>query len=318
MSVLLVCVMAIQMICISGITVLAGEETPIVPIEDPKVNISAINLILDGDIGLLYHVVIPEEYRDGYVTLSCKNDTEKINITGYTQTDKNLRYVFTKHLSAVELSEQVLIAVYDKNDVLLAASSNSAKDYADRLLQRPGTTAAEKKVAETLINYAHYAQLLCAEANGWVIGKDYAETPAFYAPTADASVFSKYNIRWSSASKDFDRLSMSLLLDYNTSILLYIPTENKPTVKVNGQTVEATPSPHLANTYVVEIAGINALHLADEYAVTINDVIITFSAFSYCKLEIHRSQNQDAINAMKALYEFYDATNQYLHPLPLR
>ena len=315
-SVILALIMILQIMFVSGITAFADNETPIVPIDDkPEVKINGLNLILDGEIGLVYHVYVPDEFLNGYVVLSCKEDSVTTNIKDCKDKDLNLRYVFTWHLSAIELSEKVTITVYDKDDIELATLSRSAEDYAKLLLKDEKATESEKKVAETLINYGHYAQLACSEANGWVIGEDYAETTAFNAPTVDTSVFSDYAIDWSTRSGSFGNLSMSLRLDYKTSIMLYIPVEEKPTVKVNGEEAEAVLSERVENTYQIEIPGINALCLTNEYTVEINDVTIKLCAFSYCKLAVQHNKSQNTIDAMRALYEFYDATDKYLNPV---
>ena len=313
LSSILALVMMLQIVFVSGITASASNEMPIVPAE-PQVSISGLNLLLDGEIGLVYHVYVPDDYPDGYVTLSCKDDTVRIDIKDCTAFDKNLRYMFTYHLSAIALSEEVTITVYDKNGTSLATASESAEGYAKRLLDDPKATDAEKKVAETLINYGHYAQLACAEANGWVIGETFAETAAFYAPSVDPSVFSGYDIEWSTHSGSFTELSVSLRLDYKTSLVLYVPVDEKPTVKVNGKEIEATPGERVANTYRIEIPGINALSLADQYTVEINDVTVTLCAFSYCRLAAEYNNSQNVIDTIRALYEFFIATDSYLHP----
>ena len=309
-ALLLAFITALQMM--SGVFVAASEETPIVPVDEPKVTVNSVNMILDGEIGLVFHVTVPDEYLDGYVTLTCKGDTVKTEIRDCTERDKNLRYLFTRHLSAIELSEQVCITVYDKNGTSLATMSRSAEDYAKLLRNNARATEAEKKVAETLINYGHYAQLACAEANGWSVGKDCTATTAFYAPTVDASAFSDYAVDWIARSERFEHPSMSLRLGCNTAILLYIPVKEKPTVKVNGKTVEAVPSAYVENTYEIEIPGIHALNLADEYTVEADDAVFKISAFSYYALAAEHSASRNTVDTVRAMYELYDATEKYL------
>lgn len=316
-SILLAVILALQMMFVSGITVFAeGTETPIVPI-DSSVNINGLNLVLSGEIGLTYHVYVPKKYRDGTMVLKCMDEEITMNITECPQ-DNDHRYTATYYLSAIELSEPVTLTVYAKDDTNhknpLATKSRSAEDYVKLLLEDEKATDKEKNIAKTLINYGHYAQLACSEANGWVIGEDYAETTAYNAPTVDTSVFSDYGSKWNTRSGAVNHLSMSLCLDYKTSIMLYIPVEEQPTVKVNGEEIEAVLSERVKNTYQIEIPGINALNLTDEYTVEIDDVTITLCAFSYCKLAVSHNASQNTINAMRALYEFYQATVAYNTP----
>lgn len=302
--------MAVWMMIFSCFTVVADDtETPIVPFTGP-VDISGLNLVLSGEIGLVYHFYVRTSYRNGYITLTCKDDTVKMNIADCAK-DTEMRYVATYNLTAIMLSEQVVINVYDASGNLLATRSSSAEDYAKALLAGDKATEKEKNIAKTLINYGHYAQIACAEAGSWKIGKDYVETPAFNAPSVNSSVFDKYKIEWSSDKVDFGHLSMSLRLDYKTGIIVYIPTEQKPSVKVNGKTVEPVVSKRRANSYEIEIDGVNALNLENKITLTVNNVNVTFCVFSYCNLAVSSQISPNTVVAMRALYEFHKACVEY-------
>lgn len=311
-GILMAVILAVQMMFISGITAFA-TETPIVP-TDSGVEINGLNLILSGEIGLTYHVFVPKKYRDGTMELKFMDEEPvTMNITDCPK-DSNLRYTATYYLSAIELSEPVTLTVYDKAGNPLAEKSRSAEEYVNLLLDDEKATEKEKNIAKTLINYGHYAQLACSEANGWTIGEDYAETTEFYAPTVDTSVFDNYDIVWQNHTATVNRFSMSLRLDYKTGIHLYFPLAEKPTVTVNGEEVEVTPSERLENNYEIFIEGINALNLEDEYEITVNDVTLTLSAFSYCHLAVKHNTSENTVAAMRALYEFYQATVDYNTP----
>lgn len=312
-SILLTLIMTLQLMFVSGISILAGNETVIVPIES-EVNISGVSLVLNGEIGLVYHVYVPDDYPGAYVILSCKDKSVKTKISDCADLDMDLRYMFTWHLSAIELAEAVTLTVYDAGNKMLAEKTCSVQEYVSHLRTDVKATEKEKAIGEALINYGYYAQLACSKANGWVIGEDYEEITAYNAPDVDTSVFSDYDITWSTRTGSFKKLTMSLHLDYTTSIILYIPLDEKPTVIVNGDAVEAVESERITNTYQVEIPGINVLNLADKYEVSINDVTVEFSAFSYCKLAVDRHASTETINAVRALYEFYEATDKYLNP----
>ena len=309
--ILLAVILTLQMMFVSGITVFADTETPIVTPSD--VDIYGVSLVLSGEIGLTFHVNVKRAYRGGTMELKFENKEYiapiTVNITD-CPTDGNGCYMATYYLSAIELSEPVMLTVYDADGTtVLAKKSCSAEDYVNLLLIDEEATEAEKNIGKTLINYGHFAQLACSEANGWEIGEDYAETTAFYAPTADGSVFDKYEMRWSSCSPDFDYVDMALFFDYNTAISLCIPVSVEPEVLVNGVKVDAVQYDDCS--YEIQIAGISALHLEDEYEVTINGITITLSAFSFGTLAVRYNDSPNTVNAVKALYEFYMATVEY-------
>ena len=316
-------ILVISVLLISAVPAFAGgvemEDMPDDPPIESRVEISGLNLILSGEIGLAWHISVPDTYQQkGYVKLEFEDaddDEEPIiyNITDCKQ-DLEKRFVAIFYLSAIELSRKVKITVYDKNGVVLASKTKSAEEYVKLLLQEGNATEKEETVAKTLINYGHYAQLACSEANGWKVGEDVPETTAFYVPAVDASVFDAYDIEWQKHSATFHQFSMSLKLDYKTGILLYVPTAEKPTVTVNGEAVEVVKSERIENNYEFEIKGINALNLEDEYEITVNDATFTLSAFSYCKLAVQHNTSANTIDAMRALYEFYQATVNYNTP----
>lgn len=306
-SLLLAAILALQL----GITVFAeNTETPIVP-TDSGVEINGLSLVLNGEIGLTFHVYVPRKHRGGTMELKFMDERPiTVNIADCPR-DNNLCYTATYCLSAIELSEPVTLTVYTAEGEELAQKSCSAEEYAMLLRADEDATENEKKVAETLINYGHYAQLACSEANGWVIGEDIAETTAFYAPSAKTSVFNKYKVDWQNQTEELNSFSMALLLDYKTGIHLYFATAEKPTVTVNGEAAEATMSERLENNYEILIDGINALNLEDEYKITVNGAEFTISAFSYCNLAVANNIGTNTVDAMRALYEFYQATVAY-------
>ncbi len=310
-SILLALILALQL----GITAFAGgTETPIIPTGD-NVKINGLSLVLSGEIGLTFYVYVDKQYRNGTMkfTFMGKEQTP-FNITSCPPDSSTRRYMATFYLTAVELSEPVTLTVCDSDGQKLDEKVCSAEDYVELLREDEDATEKEKKVAETLINYGHYAQLALSEANGWVIGEDYKETTEFYAPTVDTSVFDAYEAEWQNRSAEFNKYSMSLELDYKTGIHLYLPLTEKPTVTVNGKAAEVTKSERLENNYEIYIDGINALNLENKYEITVNDVTFTLSAFSYCNLAVTHESSQNNIDAMRALYEFYQATVAYNTP----
>lgn len=322
-SIVLALILSLQLILLSGLAAFASGA-PEMPEVNPKIQIKGVSLALRGEIELIFHFDVPSNYPDSYVEVfkydddrGGKYDTVKKNTADCTPLDDNWLYTVAYPLSAVELSEEIYLEIFDNAGTPLAQAGYSAEEYAKTLLDSEKATDKEKEVARTLVNYGHYAQLACGEANGWSVGDKYPETAAIGALKTDPSVFEndEYDIKWSTRTGSFDTFSMSLELDYKTGMRLYIPLEDAPdTVTVNGKNTQAKKSTRVAGTYEVFIGGINALNLADEYTVVIDEVEFCLCAFSYCKLAVRSAKKQSTVNAMCALYEFHKATDRYLNP----
>ncbi|MCQ2450788.1 MAG: hypothetical protein MJ080_02265 [Clostridia bacterium] len=309
-SILLALILTLQL----GITAFADTETPIVSPTD--VDIYGVSIVLSGEIGLTFHVKVGKPYWGGTMELKFKEKEDSAPITLNIKdcpSEGLTLFTATYYLSAIELSEPVMITVFDANHKMLAQDSCSAQEYVNLLRFDKKATEKEKKVGISLIKYGHYAQLACSETNGWEIGKDYKETtcPETDELQFDAAVFDDYEIIWKNHTAEFNQFLMSLQLDYKTGIHLYLPLKDKPTVTVNGEAVEVTVSERYENYYETYIDGINAFNLEEEYEVTVNDVTFTLSAFSFCNLVVSNGGNENTVNAMRALYEFYQAIIDY-------
>lgn len=301
-------VLVLCMLLQLSVTAVADStETPVVPPGDPGVNICGVNVVLDGEIGLVYHVFVPTDYRTGSMTLTCRNHAPVTVAVTACDRDDDWCYVVPYPLSAVELSEPVTLTVHSKSGTVLATDSCSVAGYAEQLLSGSIATAAEKDIVKALINYGHYAQLACSEANGWEIGRDYAATAAYSAPQADDTVFDKYAVQWSGDA--VDSVGLTLRLDYRTGIVLYAAGETPPTVTVNGQPVSMQPGGQ--ELWRADLGEITAQRLTEAFTVTVDGVTATLCAFSYGRLAVENHAAENTLNAVRALYEFYAAIAAY-------
>ncbi len=276
-----------------------------------SVDINALNLVLTGEIGLTFHTVVPERYLDGsFVLTSRTSDTVTYKISECGK-DAEGRYLAKYNLSSIELSEPVTLTVCDKDGNAITSKTKSAEEYGKVLLEDESVTEKEKDVVRTLLNYGHFAQIECADNNGWEIGTDYAETAQHGELTTDNSVFDAYKANWTKHDASLTKIGVQLRLGYTTDINLYFPLTEKPTVTVNGEAVEVEEYTLKEYNYRICIESISALDLDDEFTVEVNgNISITLSAFSYCKLVVGQTDEKN-INSVKALYEFYQATVKY-------
>ena len=302
-----------------GADIYAEQDTDVTIAEGVKVNaaygesvdINGLNLVLTGEIGLVFHTVVPDGYSAGsFVLTSRTGDTVTYKISECGK-DAEGRYLAKYNLSSIELSEPVTLTVCDENGDEITSKTKSAEEYGKVILEDETVTEKEKDVVRTLLNYGHYAQIECSDYNGWEIGKDYAETAQYGELTTDKSVFDGYKIDWTKHDASLTKIGVQLRLGYKTDINLYFPVDEKPTVTVNGEAVEVEEYTLKEYNYRICIEGISALDLEDEFIVEVNgNTSITLSALSYCKLAVEQNGEKN-INAVKALYEFYQATVKY-------
>ena len=276
-----------------------------------SVDINGLNLVLTGEIGLVFHTAVPEKYLDGSFVLTCRTSdtvTYKISECGK---DSDGRYLAKYNLSSIELSEPVTLTVCDKDGNVITSKTKSAEEYGNVILNGNEATTEEKNVVRTLLNYGHFAQIECADYNGWEIGKDYAETSQYGDLTTDKSVFDEYKANWTKHDASLTKIGVQLCLGYKTDILLHFPVTDKPTVTVNGEETEVEESTITDYNYRICIKAISALDLEEKFTVEVNgNTSITLSALSYCKLAVEQG-SEKSINAVKALYEFFKATAEY-------
>lgn len=280
-----------------------------------SVDINGLNLILTGEIGLVFHTVVPDRYLDGSFTLSCRTDdpvTYKISECGK---DSKGRYLAKYNLSAIELSEPVTLTVYDKSGNVITSKSKTAEEYGNVILADKDATDKEKKVVKSLLNYGHFAQIECSEYNGWEIGEDFAETIQYGELTVDKTIFRNYYVDYSDVDPKITKIGYQLTLGYKTDVTLYFLTDEKPTVTVNGEEAAVNTYDLGGLAYGITINDICALDLAKKFTVVVNGkMTVTLSALSYCKLTVAQNDD-DCINAVRALYEFYAATVDYNKPV---
>jgi len=288
-----------------------ATDLPIIPLN--PVEISGLNLVLDGEIGLVFHIKVSSSYTDGYAVLSCNGDKEpmQVNIAD-CPTDTQGRYMVTYSLSAVQLAEKVTVTVYSKAGNKLATKQKSAEEYAASLIADTNSTEKEIAVAKALINYGHYAQLACSEYCGWTIGEDLAETTAYAAPKVTKEVFDDY--KCTRETDDSISVAFQLSLEYKTDFSIFLPaSKNKPTVTVNGAAAEVNKCTD--GRYELCIPGLNVMHLDDNYVICVNNTVkLNASAFSYGYAAVNDTSGNTSENtklALLSMYEFYEAILNY-------
>ncbi len=275
-----------------------------------SVDINALNLVLSGDIGLVFHTVVPDKYTDGYFVLTCRTGkTVKKNIKECIK-DSDGRYIIEYNPSAVELSEKITLTVFDKDGNSLTSKAKSVEDYANTLLSEKSTTQKERNVITKLLNYGHFAQIDCAAANGLTLGTDIAKTAKYADLTVSENVFDNFAGKVEGKDNSVGSIALQLSLAYKPGINICLKVNSVPKVTINGKRIDAKSYDDEQYNCIIDMEGIGIANLAKEYTVCINDKLtLTFSPLTYCWLS--KKNGGDSLDAEKALYEFYLATVDY-------
>ena len=302
-----------------------------------SVSIDGLSLLLDGDIGLWFHVTVNDEALKAgsymMLTIGSKSDrtetvylidTETVDLTDKTPKDESGRYLFAFDVNSIQLAEKVTATFYDANGTVYDTKSQSVEDYY-KLIKDQSTNENEKALVKALVNYGYYAQQALSKTNGWVIGKDYATSTKQDGDLITGNL-DAYKPVITGSSTHVTGLNVSLLLDNKTTLCLYFTTSDKemPRVTIDGGS-ELTPivygeqDPTITDgkvtnieqmsdgRWLVRISNIDALHLGDVHTVTADGRTIYLSALSYGSV-IGGTEN---INAIRALADYYQAALTY-------
>ena len=298
-----------------------------------SVSIDGLSLLLDGDIGLWFHVTVNDKAllkleKGCYMEMSIGNVGEKRYTTktvalSDVSVDASGRYLFAFDVNSIQLAEKVTATFYDADGKEYATESQSVEDYY-KLIKDQSTNENEKALVKALVNYGYYAQQALSKTNGWTIGTDYATSTDYGTPTT--TDLTAYKPVITGSGTHVTGLNVSLLLDNKTTLCLYFTTSDKemPCVTIDGGS-ELTPivygetEPTITNgkvtniekmsdgRWLVRISNIDALHLGDVHTVTADGRTIYLSALSYGSV-IGGTEN---INAIRALADYYQAALTY-------
>ena len=179
-------------------------------------------------------------------------------------------------------------------------------------------------LVHALADYGHYVQPYLAAANGWEIGREYADMDVCYSTyTADdmTAVSNGLNEYPVTVVKDdgcpLKSFGAKLRLDSSTELTLSFKIEAGYTgpIAVTVDNVEYTPT-ESGGKYVVKIGNIPAhkLKVMHEVVITTDSgsATVTLSALSYAKLICDTNSDADAQKAAAALYFYAKAANGYL------
>ncbi|MBQ3447061.1 MAG: InlB B-repeat-containing protein, partial [Synergistaceae bacterium] len=317
-------------------TVLTGDLTLTAkwnfsPSDDSKPQFAYHSLILSGQIGVIFHVYIPDD-------LSPSDCTMDFDVSGdISQNNPGQKYFevideggtklygFKCYINSVQMADEIHATLsYSGGSI---TETYTAKRYLDALIADSSQPEDVAELGRAIKDYGSYVQPILADYNGWEIGKKHAAMDSAYIydesdfTSADNST-KDYAITCSipdgSGIKD---VSFALVLDSETAIELYLATKDGYTGNVVAHVDGGTEKMALrkGSEYVVTIGNISAHKLGMPHTVSITTQYdsmgevsfdVKLSALSYVQSAIH--DNSPAMKrAVTSLYRYYTATMTY-------
>ena len=284
------------------------------------------SLTLSGQIGVNFFLDLPEiegiDWTKSYMTFMVSGHETTVSYNGNFMNATGEFYGFTCRVNSIQMAEPIT-AVLHFGDGLTISETYSVKQYLERFdemrSQFDQDTAA---LIEAIANYGHYIQPFLSQANGWVIGTDYAEMNHYYADDYDIQAAkdaaSEYAISRNNTDPDIAAITYALVLDSETSVNVFFkPAEEYSgsfTVTVNGNSGSAVRQPD--GRYQVRISNISAHLLGKMNTIQVKtdngSAAVMVSAISYVNDMLTNYSGQTAYqNAAASLYYYYEAARIY-------
>ena len=282
---------------------------------------------LNDNISLNVYLSIPEAVKadeTAYVEFNVPStkQTVKTMIKDLTANEKGL-YKVSMPLYARLMSDEVTMNVQSASSSL--TKSFSIKQYAEDVLAKENLKAEEKAIAEAMLNYGAMAQVYFDYntenlANAKVTNKAYQDV------TADELTNYAASIEGNVAGMAYGTSNLRLLSEtairhhfvVNAEIQDLYKAGTIQFVKVTPDGEEAlTPTFYGGNKVYVEVENIFAVNLDKEYSIKVvntetkETITVNYSAFSYAKDVLTKSNNEQLKDVMKAMVAYNRAAKAY-------
>ncbi|MGX8704255.1 MAG: hypothetical protein ACSW8H_07395, partial [bacterium] len=302
-----------------------------VPYAEELIAFKAQSLVLSGKIGVNFYMnlpVIPDiDYGTSFMEFTVCGETTEAAYDKDNKDSSGRYYRFTRPINSVQMADEIL-AVYHYfkgGEEKTLSKVYSAKQYIVDFETKGGFGKEVTALVRALADYGHYAQIYLSGIRGWEIGTDHLPMDIYYTDgysfkerTRVKAALQKWDVAVTNAA-DVSRVSYSLYLDSGTGIYVYFTMKNGYSgdvqASVNGspQTAEKLED----GRYRVQIVDIAAHKLGMTYKVALasnaGTTTVDVSAFSYVYNALKEKDNDVKMNAMMAIYHYYDAAMTYLN-----
>lgn len=307
--------------CDPTLTLTNGDSTAI---------FSAHALVLSGQIGVIFHLTVPDtfksNYPNAYMTFTVNGVEGEQFMLSQAEQDTTYTgnpYVFTCYINSIQMAEKIT-ATFHYGSGLTVSNKCSASDYidmavADETFQQDATLMA---LLNAIKDYGHYVQIPLKAYHQWEDGK-YAEMSAateYDADTVSTAQTAVEGYAMTGIDRSLIGAEIDLELNSETTIHVYL-TKTSGVTSFTATRDESDSDMSISydsanDTYTVTISGISAHKLAKTHTIHVTagstKFDITVSALSYVYSAINGDEQYSGLkNAVTSLYNYYNATMSY-------
>ncbi len=319
------------------------------------------SLTLGEEIGVKFLMELPYidgvDYSTSYMdfTISGKGaDNLATKTVNYNADNvENDKYVFECKVNALQMADKITATFHYGEGQTVSAGTYSVKEYVNQweyeaAPELPDSSGKTKITAlvHALADYGHYVQIFLSSINNWEINTGTEPDNNKYAQMMKDPYTTEYDVdeikgitttdpyQMTVAGSDaFKAPSMSLVLDSETAIRIFLAHADGSKLNADDVTVTVTPATGVAwdaqtqlqktqkgNRVMVEIRGVKAAWLAEKFTITATEgadtQTIGVCALTYVgKLLASEAyaENTAAQNAVCALYAYAMAAKDFIN-----
>ena len=273
------------------------------------------SISLDGDIGVKLYMELAGSIANSktakmHFTIPTGSGTTAQDVfvkdAGRVTYGDKTYYVFKCQVAVKEMSSEIKAQIINGED-FGEEYTYSVREYADYLLEH----AEEREdwsnavpIVKAMINYGAYSQIYfeknpTALANAVLTDEEKA-LPDVNISTAEPIIALPDGVTFEGAT---------LSLKSETTLSLYFTADSQPEFSCGDYTVEPV---HNGRHYAARIRGIAAKHIGDSFTLNVGSGSITYSPLNYIAKALNGgTEDENLINAVKALYWYWKAADAY-------
>lgn len=281
------------------------------------------SLTLDGSVGVNFYMELSSEVisdSNAYMEFTLpggKTSTVKVSEAPTEVISGTTYYKFKCQVNATAMTDTITAQI--KSTVGNSkVYEYTVKEYADYLFEHQGENTEFAKAAElieAMVNYGSYAQIYA----GYNTEKLAVGDAKNLKSLDDVWISEYYEPSIYETKVQFAGANLSLLSTTTLRMYFKITDIDAESVLIGyqGQALEKTQS---GDYYYVELVGIPASKLDDEFCIDVGDgstnFIVTYTPMAYCTSVVHRetteTRTEDLKNLIKALVLYNRAADAYI------
>lgn len=281
----------------------AGENITLSSLNITKAytaELGGASLSMEGDVGVNMYTAVSNVAIANNASVNFQMDgetfaTTKVNTNDYTTKDGVKYYKLSCNVAPKDYQKAITATMTLGSKTYTIAENFTIASYIEAMKDDATAGAA----ATALGAY-------CEAARAYFAGETVAES------TQDVSAIADNAVDVTGAPESCTIKGVSLLLDSNVTLRLYVTASEMPTesVTVAGEAASWTKIEG-KNQYYVEITDIAAKDLGVEYTFVIGECTVVCNALDYVNMAVNVSTDANLVNLVKTLYTYHLAAYAY-------